>query len=421
MQYAWEHRLLPSGAVFTVDGKPLRIIDPGRRNVDSGPDFFNAKIEIGGRRWAGNVEIHVRASDWHRHHHDGDPAYDSVILHVVDVSDAVIARSNGETIPQMILPRREDLERRYRSLVERADLDIPCAPMLAGLDSLRRRSWLTTLAYERLYDKESRISDLLSRLGGDYEQATYVTVARCLGFSVNADPFERLALSTPLQVMGKHSDSIMTLEAILFGQSGLLDAPSAAGDPYASELMGEYRFMTRKFGLRAPVSPGWKMGRMRPANFPHRRIATLAAMLAGGFRMHSRLLASATPEQARKLFAPELSPYWHTHYTFGGAPVANAGRSLSRQSVDLLVINAAVPLIYSYATSRCNETLREQAIEMLQSLPPERNSIIDAFSRAGLEAESAFDSQAIIQLRRRYCQERRCLACRIGYYALARP
>lgn len=172
MQYAWEHRLLPSGAVFTVDGKPLRIIDPGRRNVDSGPDFFNAKIEIGGRRWAGNVEIHVRASDWHRHHHDGDPAYDSVILHVVDVSDAVIARSNGETIPQMILPRREDLERRYRSLVERADLDIPCAPMLAGLDSLRRRSWLTTLAYERLYDKESRISDLLSRLGGDYEQAT---------------------------------------------------------------------------------------------------------------------------------------------------------------------------------------------------------------------------------------------------------
>ncbi len=214
------------------------------------------------------MEIHVRASDRHRHHHDGDPAYDSVILHVVDVSDAVIARSNGETIPQMILPRREDLERRYRSLVERADLDIPCAPMLAGLDSLRRRSWLTTLAYERLYDKESRISDLLSRLGGDYEQATYVTVARCPGFSVNADPFERLALSTPLQVMGKHSDSIMTLEAILFGQSGLLDAPSAAGDPYASELMGEYRFMTRKFGLRAPVSPGLEDGPHASCQFP---------------------------------------------------------------------------------------------------------------------------------------------------------
>lgn len=418
MQYAWEHRLFPPGAVTTVDGLPLRIIHPGRRNTDAGPDFFNARIEIAGRQWVGNVEIHVRASDWLRHHHDTDPAYDSVILHVVDVSDRIICRSNGEPIPQMVLPRRPDLETRYRSLVERADLDLPCAPMIGAIDPLRRRSWLTSLTFERLYEKEQRIEELRSRLGGDYEQATYVTVARGLGFSVNADPFERLALATPLHVLGKHSDSVMTLEAILFGQSGLLDAPAADGEPYAVELMKEYRFMVRKFGLRMPVSPGWKMSRMRPANFPHRRIATLAAMLAGGFRMHSRMLAAPTAEQSRLLFSPVVSDYWQTHYTFGGSPVANAGRGLSRSSAELMVINAAVPLIHSYASARGDEALEEKAIDMLQLLPPERNSIVDAFARAGLRAENAFDTQAIIQLRRRYCQERRCLACRIAHFGL---
>lgn len=420
MQYAWEHRLLPPGPVATVDGRPLRIIDPGRRNVDAGPDFFNARIDIGGRRWAGNVEIHVRASDWHRHHHDGDPAYDSVILHVVGTDDAVICRSNGETIPQMVMPRREDLDRRYRSLVDRADIDIPCAPLIVAMDPLRRRSWLTTLAFERLYDKEERIERIRrDRLGGDYEEATYVTVARSLGFSVNADPFERLALSTPLRILGKHADSQFTIEAILFGQSGLLDAPVAAGEPYASELMREYRFMARKFGLRQPVSLGWKMSRMRPANFPHRRIATLAAMIAGGFRLHSRILAAPTADQARMLFLPALSPYWHTRYTFGPESGANAGRTLSRSSAELMVINAAVPVIHAYGTAHGDDMLMERAVEMLQALQPERNSIIDAFARAGLRAESAFDSQAVIQLRRRYCQERRCLACRIGHFTLS--
>lgn len=421
MQYAWEHKLLPpGGSLTTVDGIPLRIIHPGRRNTDAGPDFFNARVEIGGRLWVGNVEIHVKASDWFRHRHDSDPAYDSVILHVVGDSDRTITRSNGEPIPQMILPRRDDLELRYRSLVERADLDIPCGPLLTSIDPLRRRSWLTALAFERLYDKERRIEELRARLGGDYEQTTYITLARCLGFSVNAEPFELTALATPLQALGKHSDSIFTLEAILFGQSGLLEAPAATGEPYAAELMAEYRFMVRKFGLRQPPSTGWKMSRMRPANFPHRRIAALAAMLSGGFRMHSRMLAAPTAEQARLLFSAPVSSYWQTHYTFGGTPVTNAGRTLSRSSVDLMVINAAVPLIHSYAAARGDEALQEKAIEMLQSLGPERNSIIEAFARAGLRAETAFDSQAIIQLRRAYCQERRCLACRIGHFTLSR-
>lgn len=420
MQYAWEHKILPPGPFATVDGLPLRIIDPGRRNLNAGPDFFNARIEIGGRCWAGNVEIHVRASDWHRHRHDGNPAYDSVILHVVETSDTRIARTNGETIPQMVLPRRDDLEARYRALVDRSDLDIPCAPCIASMDSLRRRSWLTALAFERLYAKEEHIEEIRKRLGGDYEQTTFVIVARALGFGVNAEPFERLALSTPLHVLGKHSDSVNTLEAILFGQSGLLDAPARAGEPYAAELMREYGFMAHKFGLRPPQAPGWNMGRLRPPNLPYRRIALLAAMLAGGFRMHSRILGAPSAEQARDLFTPALSPYWHTHYAFGGTPAPAAGRTLGRRSAELMVINAAVPLIHHYATAHADEDAASRAVEMLQSLPPESNHITDAFGRAGLKAASAFDSQALIQLRKCYCAAHRCLACRFGHFSLSR-
>ncbi len=419
MQYAWEHRLLPPGPFTTVDGLPLRIIDPGRRNINAGPDFFNAKIDIGGRQWAGNVEIHVRASDWHRHRHDGDPAYDSVILHVVATDDGRICRSNGETIPQMILPARRDLEARYAALRDRADLDIPCAPVIAALDPIHRRGWLTALAFERLYDKEERYESLLSRMAGDHETATFVTVARALGFSVNAEPFERLALSVPLNVLGKHADSPLTLEAILFGQSGLLDAPAAAGEPYAAALMREYQFMVHKFGLKRPQSLGWNMGRLRPANLPYRRIAALAALISGGFRMHSRIIHAATAEQARALFSPQLTEYWQTRFAFGGAPSAHAGLTLSRASSELMIINVAVPIIHSYATTHGDETLAERALDMLQSLPPERNHITEAFGRAGLPAANAFDSQAIIQLRKLYCLKRRCLACRFGHYALS--
>ncbi|MCM1028765.1 MAG: DUF2851 family protein [Pseudoflavonifractor sp.] len=420
MQYAWEHRLLPPGPFTTVDGLPLRIIDPGRRNHDAGPDFFNARIDIAGHHWAGNVEIHVKASDWHRHHHDGDPAYDSVILHVVESSDTRISRSDGQTIPQMVLPRRDDLEARYHALVDRADLDIPCASVIAAMEPIHRRSWLTALAFERLYAKEERFLALLSRLGGDYETATFVTVARGLGFSVNADPFERLALSVPLNVLGKHADSPLTIEAILFGQSGLLDEPAAMGEPYAQMLMKEYSFMIHKFGLKTPVSLGWKMSRMRPANFPHRRIAALAAMISGGFRMHSRILHAPSAEQARALFTPALSPYWQTRFTFGGEQSSRPTASLSRASADIMVINVAVPVIHAYAVAHGDEALVERSVEILQSIPPERNHITEAFARAGLRPDCAFDSQAIIQLRKCYCLARRCLACRFGHYSLSR-
>lgn len=417
MQYLWQHRLWPQELLLTTDGRSVRIIDPGQLNTNSGPDFFNAKIAISGHIWAGDVEIHVKASDWHRHHHDGDPAYDSVILHVVDRDDASITRSNGETIPQLCMQCTPEFSRRYDDLVCRADISLPCAAEIPSIPPLHLTSWLSSLAFERLYDKEERITSLLARLHGDWESTCYVTLARSLGFSVNGEPFERLALSLPLIFIGKHSDSLTSIEALLFGQSGLLEsAPDA--DPYVALLKREYAFLAHKFGLRAPEGLGWKMARMRPPMFPQRRIALLASMLHGGFRIMSRLLDVKSFEDVRLIFSCELPEYWRSRYTFG-APSSRPVAPLSTDSVRLLAINAVIPLLYAYGVTHDDTALSDRAVDMLQQLPAEKNSVVDLFARAGVPVRDAFASQAVIQLRRRYCEQRKCLYCRIGHRLLS--
>lgn len=403
--------------MHTVDGRPVHIIDPGRLNTDAGPDFFNAKVIIDGRKWAGDIEIHVRASDWHRHGHDSDPAYDSVILHVVDRDDAPIRRSNGEVIPQMRMACTPDFYRKYSDLVDRADRDLPCIDALASTSPLHLTDWLDSLLFERLYAKADRISSWFDRTSSDWESAAYICIARCLGFGINGDPFERLALSTPLIFIAKHCDSLFTIEALLFGQSGLLDNAPAA-DPYVESLRKEYAFMAHKFGLHQTQSPGWKMSRMRPANFPHRRIATLAALLHQSTRLMSRMLDIHTIEEATDFFNIPLSGYWSDRFSFGHAS-QSAARSLSRSSIVSLTINAIVPLQFAYAMARGIDALADNAVSLLQSLPPERNSIVDVFMRAGIKVTDASISQSLIQLRRSYCETRKCLYCRIGHRLLA--
>ena len=418
MHYVWKHRLWHPEKMLTVDGRSVRIIDPGQHNMNAGPDFFNAKISIDGHLWAGDVEIHVRASDWHRHHHDNDRAYDSVILHVVDYDDTFITRSNGEVIPQMRMPCNPEFHQHFTNLVNRADLDLPCCDTIAAMPPLYLTDWLASLAYERIYDKSDRILELLKRMSGDWESTCYVTLARALGFGVNGQPFELLALSLPLRFIGKHSDSLTSIEALLFGQSGLLDEPSAQTDSYAASLKREYDFLAHKFGLRKPQALGWKMSRMRPANFPHRRIAIFAAMLHGGFRMVNRMLDIASREDADALLNPPLSGYWTTHFTFGReAPTRTF--VMSKSSIDGLIINVVAPLMFAYGQSHDRPELSDKAIDLLQALPAEHNSIVDLFKRAGIKVADAFASQAVMQLRRNYCQQKKCLYCRIGHRRLA--
>lgn len=416
MQYVWQHRLLLHSDMTTVDGRKVSIIDPGRLNTDSGPDFFNAKVRIADRLWAGDVEIHVRASDWHRHGHDGNPAYDSVVLHVVDCDDVPVKRSNGEVIPQMVMKCAPEFHRSYAMLVDRADIDLPCASHFPSITSLHLADWMDSLAFERLYAKADRFMELVQNFAGDWEQALYVTLARGLGFGKNADPMERLARSLPLKFLRRYSDSLTSLEALLMGQAGFLNI--APADSYVEVMRREYAFLSHRFSLRPLDSPGWKMGRMRPQNLPFRRVATLAAMAEGGFSMVSDLLEMTDPDKAVEYFRRPLTGYWADRYTFG-LPSARAGETMSRASATVLVINVAVPLFIARGVSQGDDSLIEKGFDWLHALPPESNSIITLFMAGGLPCRDAFTSQALIQLRRVYCEQHRCLYCRLGHKLLA--
>lgn len=418
MQYVWQHRLWRPGGMATVDGRPVRVIDPGLLNTGAGPDFFNAKIVIGGEMWVGNVEIHFRASDWRRHGHHENPAYDSVILHVVDKDDMPVRRNDGHLIPQLRLPCREGLSDSCSRLLEASASELPCRGEIAGMEGIYLTDWLTTLGYERLYRKSDHLLEMAARLKGDWEEVTYITLARSMGFGINNDTFERLAMSLPLKFIRKHADSRLSVEALLFGQAGLL-SDGCAGERYAESLADEYRFLSHKFGLR-PLSPGgWKMGRMRPWNFPHRRVATLAELIVRCGRLMSSLLEIGDEDGAAAFFNFGLSGYWESHYRFG-APSPKVEKAVSASSARLLMINAIVPLAHAYASYCGDNELRERSVEMLQRVKPEQNSIISLFTDAGVECRDAFTSQALIQLRREYCQQRKCLYCRIGHRMLAR-
>ncbi len=416
MQYVWQYRLWPPQQMRTVDGRTVHVIDQGRLNTDAGPDFFNAKVRIGDRTWVGNIEIHVRASDWHRHHHDTDPAYHSVILHVVDRNDDIIHRPNGEPIPQMQMPCSPRLNDHFTSLVSTADLDLPCSATAASLPPLLITDWLSALLYQRLYHRCERLDSFRALSRGDTAEAIYILLARALGFGTNADPFERLARSLPLRTLARHADNPLSVEAMLFGQSGLLAGELPA---YGVQLQREYQFLASKFSLTPLQSPGWKMARMRPANFPHRRIALLATIISHHNDIRSKILDIDTIETARHLFDIPLSGYWAHHYHFTDTTHDTPLSSLSRSSIDLMVINVVVPVLFDHGYRTGDTRYTERAISLLEQLPPEHNRLVDIFTRAGIRARDASVSQALLELRREYCHQRKCLYCRIGHRHLS--
>ena len=417
MQYVWQHRLWSQQDLRTVDGRRLQIIDPGQLNTNSGPDFFNAKVKIEGELWAGNIELHVRASDWYRHNHDKDKSYDSVILHVVDKDDSPVYRSNGELIPQLCMTCSPDFHRHYASLVNNSNSELPCASEIASLSSMHLTDWISTLTYERLHRKVEHINTLLTRFAGDWEEVCYITFARSLGFGVNSEVFERLAMNMPLRFMRKHSDSLLSIEALLLGQSGLLSKTSA-DNVYSQSLKTEYQFLSNKFSLTPIDASQWRMARMRPYNFPHRRIALLAQLIYEGFRLMSQIIEAKTEDAIRLIFRKELTGYWANHFTWDTID-GRSSKALSETSITAILINTVVPLLYAYGLTCDNDELIDRATMLLQTLPSEKNSIVELFTRAGIKSPDAFTSQALIQLRREYCETRKCLYCRIGHRMLS--
>lgn len=418
MQFVWQHRLGVDTNTLTADGRRVRIIDQGRLNTDAGPDFFNASVQIGDETWAGNVEIHVRASDWYRHHHDTDPAYDSVILHVVQHDDAPVYRKNGTVIPQMVMHCSPDAAKRCNMLLNHAPTTLPCVNTIKSLPHIYHTDWLTALAMERLYKKSTRILDIVAQTGGHWEGAAYVTLARGLGFGLNSEPFETLAKNLPLKFLNRHHDELQTVEALLFGQAKLIPDPSDGENPYATRLRMEFDFMARKFGL-SPVPLSWKMARTRPQNFPHRRLALLAQMIHQGFYLVGKLDDARTIDDMRGLFNVELTGFWTNNYTFAGKGGGCTPRALSRASIDTLIINVAVPLLHARATSRGDLDGMSRCAELLEQLGSEENSIVRLFAEAGVESTDAFTSQALIELRREYCEKKKCIYCRFGHRMLS--
>lgn len=418
MQYVWKHRLWRSEDMVTNTGKKVRVADPGLLNTDAGPDFFNAKIEIDGHMWVGNVEMHYRATDWKRHRHDSDKAYDSVILHVVAKDDAPVRRTNGELIPQLVLEVSPQFNADYASLVS-ATIEVPCAEKIKQVPHLTIVEWVEGLAFERLHGKVERIHQLLDSFNGSWEDVCYVTLARNFGFGINNDAFERLARRTPLRLLGKHSDSVLQIEALLFGQAGMLDAQKPGMDSYYNQLCTEYAFLSNKFQLTPMEKESWKLFRIRPQNFPYRRIVMLAQFIEGGFRMMNRILEAEGEKEMRALFEVELSGYWTKHYTFG-KPNERATATLSRSSIDIILINTVAPLLYAYGELTGNYEMTDKAIKLLEDLRAESNSIVSHFVAYGIDCPDALTSQALVQLKREYCDARKCIYCKIGHHLLSK-
>lgn len=422
LQYMWQHRLWKAGPLATADGEPVEVLDPGVLNTDAGPDFFNAKVRIGSRLWAGNVEIHVCASDWYRHGHQTDRNYDTVVLHAVAKSDCDVRRPDGSVIPQIVLPDTDDFCRRYKALVSNARQVPPCASALRNLAPIYVADWITSLAMQRIQRKADRIAELAEAANGDWQQALYVTLARTLGFHTNSEAFERLAAAMPLKKLRRHRDYPEIVQGMLFGHAGFLDTtPESAVDAaYVECLRRHYRFMTHKFNIGTPPNLGWRMARMRPYHFPTRSLAALAQFVCNGFKPGYMVWELETLEQARELFDIELEGYWARRFGFG-PETSRSSKAFSRASIDVLVVNVAVPAIYAYGMAYGREEMMARAVDFLARMAPESNRKVRMFTDAGLRCPDAFTSQALVELSSSFCEVRKCLFCRLGHQFLAKP
>ena len=413
--------MFPLKQLETTDGLPVEVIDAGLQNTDAGPDFFNAKVKVGGTVWIGNVEVHDRSSSWHAHGHDHDSAYDNVVLHVAGEVDSDVVTSEGRRVAQLRLEVPQAVKDNYEALLS-ADRYPPCYAVLPGLSQLVVHGWLSRLLAERLERKTEAICRRVELCGGSWESALFVTMARNYGFGVNGDAFERWAMSVPLQSVARHRDDLFQIEAVFMGQAGLLEPSTVAlrhraeagREGYFDRLRREYRYLAHKFGLQPIDAGAWRFLRMRPQNFPYIRLSQLAALYHSRRADLSRLVECATAGRLRELLYTEVTPYWETHYTFGSVS-ARARKGLSQSSLDLLVVNTAVPMLFAYGRHRRDEALCARAFDMLAQLKAENNHIVRLWSRCGLKADNAADSQALIQLKKEYCDRKDCLRCRFGY------
>ncbi|MDR0845566.1 MAG: DUF2851 family protein [Tannerella sp.] len=414
LHYAWKYRLYSKPDFCTTEGIPVEVIDPGIQNTDAGPDFFNAKIRIAGTTWVGNVEIHQKASDWLSHRHDHDQAYDSVILHVVEENDTVICRTNGEPVPQAVIHIPSRVINSIDWLLAR-DTPLPCAERIREIEPLHRSAWISALLSERLERKTDDIYKRLEQCGEDWNEVFYITLTRNFGFSVNGDAFERLAKSLPFRYILKQRCNSLQIEALFFGQAGLLAEEHE--DEYYQLLQREYSFLQKKYDLKPLEHFLFKTLRTRPINFVYLRLAELAAIWANNDTLFSKILEENPMETLINSFNVSLSEYWDTHYRFWVSSPEKK-KTIGINTTYIILINTVVPILFAYGKKKQQPIYCIRALQMLEDIPPERNSLITTFTNAGMTVKNASDTQALIQLRREYCEKKKCLYCRIGFHLI---
>ena len=416
LHYVWKHKIFPLKELKTTTGQQVEVIETGLANTDAGPDFFNAKLKLDGVLWIGNIEIHERSSDWFKHGHHADAGYNSVILHIASEIDTEISRSNGERIPQIQLICPEAVRTNYKELLE-TDSYPPCYRIIPSLPPFTAHSWMTALQMERFEQKATLLNERLKRCQGNWEDAFFITLARNFGFGLNGDAFETWAHRLPFRAVDKHRNDLFQIEAIFFGQAGILE--DSDGDGYYLRLKKEYTYLQHKFGLIPMDASLWRFLRLRPANFPHIRIAQLACLYHRAYGLLSRIMETETLQGVRDILKGGTSEYWLTHYTFGGSSPSRP-KTLSNTSLDLLIINTVVTFLYAYGLHKGNRVLCARAGSFLEELKAENNYITRMWEQCGMKASNAADSQALIQLKKEYCDKKKCLYCRIGYEYLKR-
>ena len=419
LHYCWKHKKVTSlSKLKTVNEENIVIHQVGEHNHNAGPDFFNAQLSIDGQRWAGNVEIHVKSSDWYVHNHENDSWYENVILHIVWEHDTEVFRKDNTAIPTLVLKdyiKKEVLEN-YQAIASKKDKWIYCEHDFATVSNFTLSNWLERLFIERLERKSQNIEAMLLTSQNNWEAVLFILLAKNFGLKVNGEAFQSIAQSIPWHVMQKVRHNKLQLEALLFGQSGLLE--EELQEPYYLELQEVYAYLKHKFSLKNQGVLPCKFFRLRPSNFPTIRLAQLAALYHSEAQLFSKLIEIQSPKDGYKLFESSVSSFWKNHYTFKTVS-SRTYKKLTKKFIDLMLINTVIPIQFSYADYQ-GKSISEKVIRFAASISAEQNSVVSKFNSIKPMTKSALHSQALIQLKTTYCDKHKCLECAIGNEILNR-
>ena len=412
LHYVWKHKKFATQSLQSTSGDIITLVKVGQHNHNSGPDFFSAQLGIGGQMWAGNVEIHIKSSDWYVHNHETDAAYDNVILHVVYEHDTEIFRKDNSAIPTLELKPyiSSTLLKSYQNLISNKHKWINCENNFASVDDFILNNWLENLYFERLERKSKVIEAMLVLSKNDWEAVLFKLLAKNFGLKVNGESFLSIANSFDFSIVRKTQSEVKQLEALFFGQAGFLETDIQ--NAYYQDLSKEYQFLNQKFGLSNSEVVPLQFFRLRPPNFPTIRLSQLATLYHQHKNLFSKIITANTLNELYAIFKVSTSEFWEHHYTFGKVS-KKTKKDLTKSFIDLLLINTVLPLKFGYAKYQ-GTSIDESVLAIIQEIESERNSIVDTFDLLKKISKSALHSQALIQLKTEYCVKNKCLQCAVG-------